>query len=123
MFLLVLHEKQAAVVFQKPWLFIAVGVCVVGGAAFFGGLSPYLCAAFALPLIEHALLRLPWAKPVLLPAAIAVFLSHAALLALLQGDLAGVQKLAANLAYVFTVVVGAGVGAVLIPSTRASLGR
>ena len=59
---------QAAVVFQKPWLFIAVGVCVVGGAAFFGGLSPYLCAAFALPLIEHALLRLPQTKPVLLPA-------------------------------------------------------
>ena len=46
MFLLVLHEKQAAMVFQKP----------------------YLCAAFALPMIEHALLRLPRAKPVLLPA-------------------------------------------------------
>lgn len=64
MFLLALHEKQAAVVFQKPWLFIAVGVCVVGGAAFFGGLSPHLCAAFALPLNEHALLRWPRAKPV-----------------------------------------------------------
>jgi hypothetical protein len=93
-----------------------VGGALTGIAALFGGLSLYLVAALILPVLECTLryssrLRVPQA--VLLPVAVAVLLAHAAFLAYMQDGAVGVQKLAVNIAYVFTILVGAGVGGLI----------
>lgn len=115
MFLLVLNEGQSTAFLNRPWLSIAVGGTLTGIAALFGGLSTYLIAALILPLLECALrygLRPKTQRIALLPAAVAVLITHAVLLAFMQGNAIGVQKLAVNIAYVFTIVVGTGVGGV-----------
>jgi hypothetical protein len=116
LFLLVLNEHQSSAFLGRPWLSIAVGSALTGIAALFGGLSPYLVAALVLPVLECALrygsrLRVP--QSLLLPVAVAALLAHAAFLAFMQGDAVGVQRLAVNIAYVFTILVGAGVGALI----------
>jgi hypothetical protein len=45
--------------------------------------------------------------------AVTVFLAHAAFLAFMQEGAVGAQKLAVNIAYVFTIVIGTGVGSLL----------
>lgn len=116
MFLLVLNENQSSAFLGKPWISIAVGSALSGIATLFGGLSIYLAAALILPVLECALRygsrpRVP--RALLLPLAVAVLLAHAVLLALMQDGAVGAQKLAVNIAYVFTIVVGAGVGGLL----------
>jgi hypothetical protein len=116
MFLLVLNERQSAAFLKRPWLSLAIGGSLTAIAACFGGLSWYLLVALALPLLECVLRygsrpRVPTA--VLLPAAIAVLISHAVFLAFMQASAVGPQKIAVNIAYVSTVLVGAGLGALL----------
>lgn len=93
-----------------------MGSALTGIAALFGGFSLYLAAALILPILECALRygarpRVP--RVALLPLAVAVLLAHAVFLAFMQENAVGAQKLAVNIAYVFTIVVGAGVGGLL----------
>jgi hypothetical protein len=93
-----------------------MGSVLAGIAALLGGLSIYLAAALLLPVVECALRygsrpRVP--RTLLLPLAVAVLLAHAVFLALMQDGAVGAQKLAFNIAYVFTIIVGAGVGGLL----------
>ena len=116
MFLLVLNERQSAAFLNRPWLSIAMGATLTGAAAFYGGLSLYLLVALTLPVLECALrfgsrLRVPQAA--LLPAAIGILISHAVFLAFMQDSAVGPQKIAVNIAYLSTVLVGAGIGALI----------
>lgn len=116
MFLLVLNQNQSSAFLGRPWISIALGGALTGIAALFGGLSLYLAAALILPILECALRygarpRAP--RAALLPLAVTVLLAHAAFLAFMQDGAVGAQKLAVNIAYVFTIVVGAGVGGLL----------
>ena len=116
MFLLVLNEHQSSAFLRRPWLPIAVGSALAGIAAFFGGLSLYLVAALVLPMFECVLrygsrLRVPQAF--LLPAVIAILVAHATFLAFMQNDAVGIARLAVNIAYVFTILVGAGIGGLI----------
>jgi hypothetical protein len=115
-FLLVLNENQSSAFLARAWISIAMGSVLAGIAALLGGLSIYLAAALLLPVVECALRygsrpRVP--RTLLLPLAVAVLLAHAVFLALMQDGAVGAQKLAFNIAYVFTIIVGAGVGGLL----------
>ena len=102
------------------WVFrcpaCAVGGTLTGIAALFGGLSLYLLVALTLPVLECVLRfgsrpRVPQAA--LLPAAIGVLITHAVFLAFMHGGVVGPQKIAVNLAYLSTVLVGTGLGALI----------
>jgi hypothetical protein len=115
-FLLVLNENQSFAFLGRPWISIALGSALTGIAAFFGGLSIYLAAALILPVLECALrygsgYRVP--RAALLPLAVVVLLAHAAFLAFMQDGTVGAQKVAVNIAYVFTIVVGAEIAGLI----------
>lgn len=116
MFLLILNEQQSSAFLSRPWLSIAVGAAVAGIAALFGGLSPYLLAALTIPLFECTLrysshFRAP--QVILLGVAVAVFFAHATALAFMQHGYTGAQRFAINIAYAFTILVGAGIGGLM----------
>lgn len=116
MFLLASNQHQAKAFLRRPGFCLLAGAGLLGGGAVFAGVSPILLAAAAIPVIElqlcyGAALRLPvrwW-----LAAGVAALLAHAVLLALIQGGVTGVEKLAVNLQYVGALLLGAGLGALI----------
>ncbi len=116
MFLLVLNDPQARVVLARPRLTLSIGLFVFVPAVLLGGLSPYLVAAFALPLLEFRLARNQFLRTHrfgIALAAAAVLIAHATFLGFMQLDAAGAQKLAVNFAYASDILVGASVGLLL----------
>jgi hypothetical protein len=116
MFLLVLNEPQARVALSRPRLTLLVGLLVFVPAVLLGGFSPYLLAAFALPLLEFRLARnhfLQGRRFGVALAAVAVLIAHAAFLGFMQLEASGAQRLAVTLAYTSAILVGA-VGGLLL---------
>ena len=116
MFLLVLNEPQARSVLARPWLVLSLGTGVLAVAALFGGLSPYLLAAFAFPLLEFFLARITFLRSHrfgIALAAAAILIGHATFLAFMQLAAVGGQRLAVNFAYASAILVGAAIGVLL----------
>jgi hypothetical protein len=125
MFLIASNQQQAKAFLRRPGFCLLVGAGLFGTCAVFAGVSPILLAAMAVPVIElqlcyGAVLRLParwW-----LAAGVVALMTHAVLLALIQGGANGGEKLAVNLQYVGSVLLGVGLGALVfrgaIPGTH-----
>ena len=115
MFLLVLNDSQSKAFLTRPFFTLTSGA-LLSLSMFYSGVSPYFLAALLLPILE-ATAKFRFARHIsdrlLLAIAVAALTLHAGALALAQKGAEPSAKLAVNLAYIGSILVGVGIASFL----------